>query len=197
MFCGIWRDYERGVRRDLHDTPIADLGSFFLVPALGPLTPEHVLLVGKSHAASLAALGVTAIEEYERHVGHARAKLGLTLLEAEHGSNRLQTGGACIDHVHVALLPHQGYAVSMLDHKLPLLSSAEPLVSALPTDRPYIFLRGSDELRVFDARGVRSQLVRRALACLHGHEEWDWALFDRAELVGQSVDIWRPVFPAR
>lgn len=197
VFCGIWRDYEDGVRRDLHDTPIADLGSFFLVSALGPLTLGHVLLVGKSHVASLAALGASAIEEYERHVKRFRMKLGLALLEAEHGSNARQTGGACIDHVHVALMPDECHAVTMLDGKLPLLAKSEPLAAALPVDRPYIFLRGNDQLRVFDACGVPSQLIRREWAQLHGHEEWDWALFDRPELLQPSLAIWQDAFQAR
>ncbi|MCA1706969.1 MAG: hypothetical protein LC808_28365, partial [Actinobacteria bacterium] len=191
VFCGIWSDHEEGAPREPCDTPLADLGPFFLLPALGPLVAGHVLVVGKTHAASLAALGPHAIEEYERIADCGRERLGSELLEAEHGSDGAHPGGACIDHVHVALIPGRGLAVTMLDGQLPLLTNEGPLASVLPVDRPYVFLRGNGRLRVFDGAGVPSQLVRREIARLDGHEEWDWALFDRSDLLEESVAIWQ------
>jgi diadenosine tetraphosphate (Ap4A) HIT family hydrolase len=91
-----------------------------VIPSLGPVTAGHVMVVSRSHAPNLAAMGPSVIDEYNALVESISARPGFgDLLEGEHGAAADSPGGACITHTHVNLIPGFGYLLDELEFTLP------------------------------------------------------------------------------
>lgn len=178
--------------RRVYDTHILSSDSFVVIPAVGPITPGHVMVVSRSHAPNLAALGRATIQEYESLV-ESMAKhpqLGNELLEAEHGASGNESGGACITHAHVNLIPGFSHLADVLDGNLPRLEVDHDLQTLEPAAAPYILLRGHDVVRLFKAQAVPSQLIRRVLFEKVGRDDWDWAVYPNHSVVEQTLKLW-------
>lgn len=84
--------------------------AFFVIPDLAPVAEGHLLLVAAGHrlcAGALTAAEWARAERWLAWVSHLyRAAYGTTgLLVFEHGPARPQEAGACVDHLHLHLLP--------------------------------------------------------------------------------------------
>lgn len=174
------------------DTVLHRSTNFVVMPALGPLTLGHVMLVSRDHRRSLAGMGSEAIAEYvvlRRHVEDVTGCPSHEMLAAEHGGATLGSGGGCIDHAHINLLPWMGRHLDALSPGLPRIEGHESLRSLDGLTRPYILLH-TDEMRLHDARDAPSQAIRKAICAESGRHDWDWELFPQRALVSRTVDLW-------
>ncbi len=176
----------------IENFPIKLTDKFLLVPSVGPLFPGQSLIVSRQHFTSLGAMGAAALNEYDSFVKSLLAS-GSDWLEAEHGSTEDDCAGACVTHMHVHLVPNAGGFQTVFDDVLPLLYRGSTL--ELPAQgTPYILLRANlGEVRVFDATGLPSQMLRQVICGALGRPDWDWRSIDRAHLIQDTLAYWRTV----
>jgi diadenosine tetraphosphate (Ap4A) HIT family hydrolase len=183
------------IERPAYNTHLLVSPHFVVIPAVGPLSLGHVMIVSRSHLPNLGSMTRVEIAEYASVVDVACARLGVArdeLLEAEHGSDDDATGGACISHVHVNLIPKMARHIDMFDALLPSQPVRHDLDDLYGTNAPYILLRTSRNTRLLTAHGVPSQLIRRRLCELEGRDDWDWGAAPALELVEATVRRWNP-----
>jgi diadenosine tetraphosphate (Ap4A) HIT family hydrolase len=182
--------------RPIFDTHLFHSSELVVIPAVGPICVGHVMVVSKQHLSNLASFSESQSEEYEALIASISKLPGYSrenLLEAEHGSSSSESGGSCINHLHVNLIPGFGAFGSLFDDQLPKISTANDLKQVKPSTAPYIFLRGAGMQRVYDARGVPSQLIRRALFDKLGRTDWDWAVFPHLDIVKKTLQLWENI----
>lgn len=151
------------------------------------------MVASRKHAPNLASMGAPTVTEYNSLIDAIALRLGYPrddLLEAEHGSSESDSGGACITHVHINLIPGFGCKVDLLDGRLPRIEIDRFLATLSASVAPYILLRGAGTARLYDAHGAPSQLIRRALFEELGRGDWDWAVFPQMEVVKETLRLW-------
>lgn len=89
---------------------VAGDASFFLMPDLAPVAEGHLLLVSIEHHLCAGALPPDGWAGLERWLGRVsrlyEAAYGTAeVLAFEHGPAHAQGAGACVDHLHLHLLP--------------------------------------------------------------------------------------------
>src|SRR2546423_6021671 len=196
MDCTLCRvvDESLASKRPLYDTHLLTTPSFVVIPAVGPLSPGHVMVVSRSHVPNLASMPRGGLDEYNSLVQMLSRddSHGLDdVLEAEHGGAEGERGGACITHVHVNLIPHAGSLVAIFDGELPRDVVDHSLSTLRASAAPYILLRNSQVVRLYAATAVPSQLIRRALLGGVGRDDLDWAAFPHLDGVNATVRMWR------
>ncbi len=168
---------------------------FVVVPALGPLSVGHVLVVSKEHASSIASLGEAALEEYEQLAEQIRQKLPFRTtggIEIEHGSTSSDCAGACIVHAHVHWLPGLGEFESMFEGVVPTLAESDSIGILATVEQPYLLLRGpSRRVHVYDGAGIPSQFARQTICSSLGRDDWDWRENHRLDWVTETVGLWQ------
>jgi diadenosine tetraphosphate (Ap4A) HIT family hydrolase len=175
------------------NTKLMSSDRFVLMPALGPLVPGHVLLVSREHALSFASMGQSVVVEYERVVDAVAARYAIPrreLLEAEHGASDKHSGGGCIGHTHINLIPGLGNLVELFDGTLDAMPHIRQLDDVMSIRGPYVLMRAGEKIRVYAGGSVPSQLIRRRIYEHLGRDDWDWAIFPHLESVASTVDLW-------
>ncbi len=125
----------------LENTELLGSQHFVVIPALGPLTVGHAMIVSRKHYPSLASLGATGLSEYQDLVNQLRRSAPSLLgssLEAEHGGTHLDPAGACIAHAHINLVPSSDHLADMLDGKLEPISGVATLMELGNLAEPYV-----------------------------------------------------------
>lgn len=179
--------------RKIYDTHLLWSENFVVIPSVGPLAPGHVMVVSRDHFPNLACMGADRIQEYQSLVNRISQRKPYSdgkLLEAEHGSSIGDSGGACITHVHINLIPGCGSLVNMFDSLLPRLAIGDDLATLDPSQAPYILMRGSSLTRLYKAHEVPSQLIRRVAFERMGRSDWDWGVFPQLSVVEQTLRLW-------
>jgi diadenosine tetraphosphate (Ap4A) HIT family hydrolase len=196
VFCRALEEPANPDMRPIYNTHLGSSERFVILPALGPLVRGHVLVVSRAHLPSLASMGPRAIQEFEdvgEQVRANYASVGTNLLEAEHGATLADTGGGCIAHTHINLIPELGHLHNILSGILQLLDVPPPLTNLSTVQLPYILMKRGDSFAIYDATQVPSQLVRRVVCRYLGREDWDWAAFPRHNLVNDTIDLWKAI----
>ncbi len=177
--------------RRVYDTPLLASSSFVVIPAVGPITPGHVMVVSRNHSPNLGSMGQTKIREYRSLVESISKHSGFgELLEGEHGASADESGGACITHAHVNLIPGFSHLVDMLELNLPSLEVDHDLQTLKSDAAPYILLRGGGIVRLYRAHAVPSQLIRRVLFAKVGRDDWDWGAYPNLNVVQETLELW-------
>jgi len=172
---------------------LAATDRFVVVPALGPLAVGHLLVVGMRHIPSLADEGEPAIEEYEQFVAGIREGFrsrGHSLLEFEHGAKGSESGGGCIVHTHVNLLPDAEDHLEVLTPILGPPRRLRRLADLAQVDHPYVLVRSAAASIIYRAEDIVSQLMRREICRARGEDDWDWAVSQRFDLVEATIRFW-------
>jgi hypothetical protein len=71
-----------------------------------------------------------------------------------------------------------------------LLARREVVLPSVDSITPYIFARAGAEQYIFDARGLRSQTIRRILCDLMDRDDTDWTQAPRLDWVEETVEAW-------
>jgi diadenosine tetraphosphate (Ap4A) HIT family hydrolase len=192
---------ERALSRPDFDSHLYATPHFVVMPAVGPITPGHVLVVSRHHLPNLGAMGPSAITEYcalVSYISSLPAYRSLNVLEAEHGASVSDGGGSCITHVHINLIPGFGEYVQAFDGTLRVKGTDPNLADLTPETAPYIMLRSGTTARVLAAPEVPSQLIRKKLFAEIGRDDWDWAAFPQEGAIADTLRMWgiEPTFPS-
>jgi diadenosine tetraphosphate (Ap4A) HIT family hydrolase len=176
------------------NTRLLETERFIVVPALGPFVPNHLMVVSREHVLSLAAMDSAAIVEYEelaKRLATYAPFRDAGVLEAEHGATDGDKAGACVVHTHVHWLPGLGGHSTMFDGWLTLNHESSNLDPLLGTRGPYIFTRGNfGKVRIYNASGQHSQMIRRALCDGLQRDDTNWKQFPRKEWIEETVASW-------
>lgn len=159
-------------------------GNVVLKPALGMLIPGYFLTVTRKHLTSFAQLPAEALAEIDDTLTKSEEYLAPKFGEyfrVEHGSDNVTTcgSGGCIDHAHQHLVP----AMDVADHAQELLpwQQLDDFTDITQfAGEPYIYMGRQGEHYVVPNPDLPSQWIRRQIAEVRGLEHWDWAVYEGA-----------------
>jgi diadenosine tetraphosphate (Ap4A) HIT family hydrolase len=175
------------------DTILYRTTSFVLLPAIGPLIDGHAMIVSKKHFTSLTAMSEESLAEYAALTQMLRdlPTIGSNLLEAEHGGITGDLAGGCIAHTHINILPGLASSVELFTTTLSSLSTLTSIEELKQVGAPYIMIRGIEQhVRLFEARGLPTQFIRRTLAVQLGVADWNWRTAPEPEGVQRTINFW-------
>jgi len=182
-------------RPKLENTKLFETDRFVVMPCIGPLCPGHVLIVSREHSMNLASTGRDGMADYDDLASKLMPRFhhfASDILEGEHGSTVNDKAGACVAHTHVHWIPGLARFDRMLDFDLTVLRSGVRLDELADLQQPYIFLRGGWRRPwvAYDARGLRSQMIRRTLCDSLGRDDTNWKAAPRYDWIQETVDKW-------
>lgn len=179
---------------------LEETSRFVVIPCIGPLTDNYVLIVPKRHVLSmgwLTAEELTEVETLTQRWSHLVAGPQESALILEHGSLSFRDkGGACYDHAHLHIV---GSSVSLdtvrsqlsehirLSHQDDWSDSVRDFIQS--RSRSYVLLRSGEDCWIGDAHGAPPQFFRKALCLALGLDEgaWDWLLYPRRDAVRAMI----------
>lgn len=199
-------------RQILEETP-----RHVLLPDIGPLTQDHLLVVSKDHVPSFAALPVDSHDDYRSLVKKVFKKMeklhpGKQPLIFEHGvgtvNGQFIRCGGCgrTDHAHLHVLPvdaekHDDLLENLStivrteynfeEHRLADSVKLEELKD-ISRDRPYLLVGNQGKSRVFiqnNTSEIPSQYIRTFLGNYLSIEEHNWKvlLAENPRLAGERI----------
>ena len=183
---------------------IEETSRHVLLPDIGPLTQDHLLIVSKKHVPSFASLSVDCHKDYQSLVGSVMLKMSNLHpteepLTFEHGvgtvNGKFIRCGGCgrTDHAHLHVLPVSKDSHRDLINNLSLQIKSElgfeehsltdpfdpnELISIV-VSRPYLMIGNRQEGKVYiqnDADEIPSQYIRAFLGGYLGIAEYNWKL---------------------
>lgn len=173
------------------DSPFYSSSNFIAIPAIGPLTLGHSMVVSRQHAPSLLTMDTASKQDFvETCRVLSNAWDGPKIIFAEHGSSAIDSTGPCICHTHINAIP--GVAVNLLDlgalgHQV----IAQGSLHELPEVQESYFLVGTpDSWMVYDLHGAPSQHLRMILHASFGLQHWDWRLLPNENLANETYAHW-------
>jgi diadenosine tetraphosphate (Ap4A) HIT family hydrolase len=156
-----------------------------VLPDRSPLCPGHMLAAARRHVLSMAELGPSALEHIGATLTELCAKLGPEFRDCgdyfffEHGTPPVaDSGGTCIDHAHVHMLPMD----ARMFHRLIAarnwqeISEFRDLQDFQHVGYAYLGIKGSHY--VYPKPDIGSQWIRRQVCAALDRDDWDWALTD-------------------
>ncbi|MEU4220817.1 HIT domain-containing protein [Actinoplanes sp. NPDC026623] len=193
-FSRTYEGYPRS--RVLLETP-----NLALIVDISPLVEGHLLIVPKKHYFNFASAILDFPHEASKVTNFARDWIretyGLVAL-FEHGSSSNESGGACIVHAHVHVLPVAAtelVAVMRRDELgLDTASDAASWTRVAGASRPYLLCSDGERTFVaFPQVRLRRQYLRSAAAEALGipSPHWDWSLVIRKDLLRNTVRRYR------
>jgi diadenosine tetraphosphate (Ap4A) HIT family hydrolase len=161
------------------DTVLASSPDARLLPALGMLVPGYLLITSREHLLSMAVLGADRLGEVLAWTTALTSALAPTFgdyLIFEHGSCAAGSGGACVDHAHMHLVP---LAQELAPHLIASVRWQELTeykdLSEL-RDGAYAYLGFGGRHMVLPEPRLGSQWIRRQIGELIHTDTWDWAV---------------------
>lgn len=165
-------------------------GNLLIIPALGPLVVGHVLVISTDHSAGLQYLSEETQRDYRRLSARLRqycARIGDTVLEAEHGARDDSVRGPCIRHTHVHILPGLGDAAEMFDQRINLEGARRNNSSSVDS---YLWINAGNRETIYDASRVIGQEIRQTVGEYLRIDDWDWAIAPKVALIGLTTEYW-------
>lgn len=156
-----------------------------LIPSAGSLVPGWLLLLPVEHVVNLAELPAAEHGTFAAAAAQATGRLVAatgSAVQFEHGpAGHGRSAGCGVDHAHLHLVPlsmEMRASVRGLGHiedSLEWRQSEWPWSAVRRPGMDYLFVRESDGTGwIAEAETIPSQVFRRAIARLLGHEHWDW-----------------------
>lgn len=175
---------------------IFETANFVVLPTIGALVAGWLLIVSKKHYRAAAVLPIEQLEELEILMSEVEAYLTVFFRQPvvffEHGPGERNSGGACIDHVHIHAVPASIDFTNELKSYLPtVLNRMTDLNALAQTGKPYLFYQSVEGVRhqiVLDTE-TPSQFFRQIVAQQLGlADKWDWAVFPELPNVQTAID---------
>lgn len=108
IFCYIFKTPPS--EREIIDTVLIETESFVYMPGLGAFVEGYSLVVAKKHVHNTGCHDIKTITELKKILSNIKQLLimiyGISPILFEHGVvSQVKTGGSCIDHHHIHILP--------------------------------------------------------------------------------------------
>lgn len=196
--CEICLAVENSLETDkkLWNTSLHENATFIILPSLGPLIEGQAIIVSKQHKLNLLSMNNDEISDFNSLIEYSQKILGSNILFAEHGSFIDQTGGSCIEHTHVHVIPHFEKYFDVLDDVLPIsdaiLEPIDHLQRSEHIDFPYILTFNlKRNYRLYKAYNAHSQMIRKAICSKEGRNDWDWKQNPGINLIDKTIQLWK------
>ena len=174
------------------DTPFFDSASYVALPALGPLTLGHAMLVSRQHFPSLLSMSQEQRAEFESDSSFLSNQwTGQSLTFAEHGSSCETGEGPCIAHTHVNMIPAVTENDLLLEQFGHTLMVRGALAEMPVTTDPYFLIAREGMWSLYDHSSTPSQYLRQLLFRRFDLTHWDWRLLSNEALVGDTLAAWQ------
>jgi ATP adenylyltransferase len=184
--------------RDIWDTVLYEDDDVVVVPTLGSLVPDWLLVVPKTHVLNFSiwsgARGRNALQLVE--AVHHRLSNGSPAIWFEHGASEQGSEVGCgVDHAHIHLLLQPSFTLSSFCQTVGELSQidwsqedAKSLYS-LPVAKAHYYAFGDfDHAYVHVGHTLGRQFFRKIVAQLAGcPDQWDYRDFSGLENVNLTV----------
>jgi diadenosine tetraphosphate (Ap4A) HIT family hydrolase len=192
---------------------------FALMPSLGPIVEDHMLVIPAYHTLSFANLSDHFLKVAQSLIANVNLfftqqqrktlvfEHGAVILTGSDYEKRVKRAmcGACTDHAHMHIVP--GISAEAVISKIEQLHIHKSRVELnglcelrqnVDAEAPYILIGGSDEKlwSLLSMEHVHTQFMRRLLASLVGLTEWDWREFPRIEMVQKTIHQTGPALRA-
>ncbi len=181
--------------RKIWNTRLFESDNFLILPSIGPLIGGQAMIVSKDHYSNLLTIPALNDEEFENLANYSETKVGDRILFVEHGSFIGQMGGCCIEHAHVHILPGFNQFYNILDNTLPIsteVSKYNQIFESKEISFPYILTFNlQEQIRLYKAYNVPSQMMRMAICTQLGRPDWNWKQNKRIDLIQQTLEIWK------
>lgn len=180
------------------NTIVLENAHFAVMPTLGQFVPGWLMIVSKTHHASLSEHSVLELASVGELLSTVRQLLYPVYghcIAFEHGTRtRDRRSGCCIDHTHLHVVPCADERRFRELIPLPALRmiNLESLGDAASEIGDYLLIVYShdrDTCELIEAcTPLPSQFLRQVLACVHGRAmEWDWRLHPCHENIRRSL----------
>lgn len=181
-FCNIYSD---SAVRAISDTILYESEYFFVIPALGSLVRNYIMVISKRHIYSMCYLNSSEKKELLFLLNQFRTmfkeKYGFYPIIFEHGASSVDTNrsACCVLHAHLHIVP---YTINRQSEMLETLNLS-PLNDfseffTFGYDNPYIFFmdnQGGLHFKNCKEDVVPSQIIRKWIAADMGRSDaWDW-----------------------
>ena len=193
IFCNIGRGSL--CENKIENTIISETPDFLIIPALGPLTEGHVLMITKQHYHNFFEIPDSIIDEFhqcKRHICNKLESIYGKILIFEHGNidNSKINAGASIKHAHLHILPDVADLLPQLTTLFQYKKLKSVRLSIMTENKPYLYYekykRGSWIFYV--EKSLPTQFLRKMLSNFIGkNEAWDWQRFPSKDLVNNTL----------
>jgi diadenosine tetraphosphate (Ap4A) HIT family hydrolase len=153
-----------------------------VIPSLGPVHPEHLLICTREHRTALYELTDQEFSEvgnilgmFERNFSARR----LNFIAFENGTKRGTAGGCSIIHYHLHVVPLSSQFDETTFRNFESMSCGDFVLarSAAESFGSYIMIKLQNRpFLVMRREGLPSQFMRRLVATSNGRRDWDWRL---------------------
>ncbi|MBQ3418184.1 MAG: nucleoside 2-deoxyribosyltransferase [Ruminococcus sp.] len=181
-FCEI---YSTSSVKDIADKILYESKSFYVIPALGCLIKNYIMIVSKRHINSMCYLSTDESNELIEIINKFRSmfkeKYGFYPIVFEHGASITDANrsACCVMHAHIHIVP---YVISRQEEMIESLRMNDVddfgELFSLGYDKPYIlFINNQGELYFKDCKNdaLPSQIIRKWIAADMGTPDvWDW-----------------------
>lgn len=155
------------------DSILFEDDNIYVTPDLFPLCLGHILIITKNHYSSFGNAPYSIYESAERAKGYLVDKIfkSTPYIVFEHGAVMTHTGGSCIDHAHIHIMPLNTDIKDKIEESVFIDSNAIKAdytnLNRLATQGiPYIYYQRNAELPVAYPiyNGLPSQFFRIIIA---------------------------------
>ncbi len=154
---------------------------FFIIADVAPLTDGHYLICTNEHIASYSHANediLRALVTLKINLRHAFQDVYGKLSFFEHGSGSESSGGCCINHAHLHVLPLSYDLLPILNSSYSFEEIDTDEILQLKGERPYLFYEDSEGhafLSKNTSKAIPSQYFRRVIS-ENGVEKvaWNW-----------------------
>ena len=160
-------------KKNKKDRILCENDNFIIMPMVGPLVKEYLLLVPKGHYLSFSHMDESLLLEAESLIDKTRniffERYGLPSIVFEHGAmSHKFKGGCCSDHAHIHIVGTQADAYDGICQSgyLPQkIMDITQLRMQKERNMAYLFYMTQDNNKyVFDAPIVEGQFIRKVIA---------------------------------
>lgn len=171
--------------------------NFTVLCDIAPLMEGHLLIIPNNPWVSFGKLSQEYWSEFtalKNRVFNVLSSIYSTPVFLEHGSCLSMTGGGCITHAHMQVIPFPlDLLQDFMDEGLQVtaLNSQDQVVFWGSKDHPYLYFENIDH-QIFVAeipQGIKRQYIRIKIAKYLNIQDpyWDWGVHIEKELLRKTV----------
>jgi diadenosine tetraphosphate (Ap4A) HIT family hydrolase len=177
----------------IENTLLYESENFIVTPSIGPIVTGQIMITSKEHNDSLSSMGYSKIIEAFDLAMFLSKVAEEDILFTEHGSFNSQSGGACIEHTHIHVIPGMSNYYNLFDGNLNVFNDVAQFDDLKKFDSiqiPYILNFTNNKIRVYEAYNCHSQMMRRGVCAKLGRADWDWKQNEQFPTIKKTIIKW-------